>query len=132
MCIVMPVVSAVVLVFFGYVALWSASQSNVPAGVAKFGRIMAILLYACAGLALIGSLSMRQPCGGPGMGMKGYRGAGENMGGKNMPCMQGQMNAQRPGARGAEMRSMDKMDLPCEAEQGGAPAPVPQEGKVKH
>jgi amino acid permease len=44
---------SVVIVFFGYIAMWSASQANIPAGISSFGKVMAIILFVIAGLILI-------------------------------------------------------------------------------
>ncbi len=59
MCIMMPVVAAVVLVFMGYLALWTAGQNGVDAGVSKFGKILAIIIFVFAGLALVSGVAMR-------------------------------------------------------------------------
>jgi hypothetical protein len=61
MCMI-PVGAAVILVFLGYVALWTSSRSGTPAGVAQFGKVLSIVMYVIAALTLIGSLMMRH-CG---------------------------------------------------------------------
>ena len=65
MCILLPVVAAVVLVFFGELAMWSAHQSNTPAGISQFGKIMSIILFVFAGLVLISGIACRHHHGMP-------------------------------------------------------------------
>ena len=49
MFILLPVVAAVILVSAGYFTMWTASRSDTPKGIAKFGSIMAIILFVFAG-----------------------------------------------------------------------------------
>lgn len=114
MCIMMPVVAAVVLVFMGYIALWTAGQNGVEAGVAKFGKILAIILFVFAGLALVGG-AMHSRCRCHGM-------PGE-MGMRPTAFMRGQT--------GCTMCDTVKMGTMEEKNQTGAPAPMPMEGKNK-
>lgn len=105
MCMLAPVVLAVVLVFFGYIAMWTASQSNVPAGIAKFGRILSIILFIFAGLAIVLCGTMRHCCGGH--GMMG-RGNGDMRG--HGPQMMGQ---QKPDSCSSMMVGQDQGDIGC-------------------
>ena len=118
MCLLVPVVSAAVLVFFGYIALWSAHQSNTPAGVSQFGRIMSIILFVFAGLVLVAGVAHRH-----------HRGMQCGM--EKMSCCEGVPCTQdQTWHRGfGEMRGMDKQRLPFEKEQPGAPAPEEKNGK---
>ncbi len=54
---IFPIAGAVIIVFFGYLALWSASQSNTPGGISSFGKVLAIILFVMAGLVLIGGIA---------------------------------------------------------------------------
>lgn len=117
MFILFPVIAAVVLVFFGYAALWSTYQSNLPKGVSQFGRIMSIILFVIAGLVLVLSATMR-----PGFGhdMPGKMHCGAFM---QERCQMGQRDK-------VGMREMNKMSFPSlEREQPNIPAP--QEGNNK-
>ncbi|MGA2091439.1 MAG: hypothetical protein ABSH12_08300 [Endomicrobiales bacterium] len=78
-----PVLAAVILVFLGYIALWTASQNNIPAGISKFGRIMSIILFVFAGLVLVFHMAMRPHFRGHGMMGK--------MGERHGSFMRGQM-----------------------------------------
>ena len=125
MFMLLPVVAAVVLVFLGYAALWSAYQEKVPAGISKFGRIMSIILFVFAGLVIIFGATMRPPCGGPGM-----MGKMEQMGrmDNNGPCMNARMGH---GGQEGDMQDMGEMRPPFDKEQVDTPAqpPAPQEIK---
>lgn len=81
--------AAVVLVFFGYIAMWSASQPNTPAGISSFGKTMAIILFVIAGLALVSGIAMRHGCCSP-MMMGRMAGCG------NASMMQGGPGEHRP------------------------------------
>jgi hypothetical protein len=59
MHILFPLVAAAILVFFGYFAIWSSSQPATPKGVSSFGRILSIILFVIAGLALISPVAAR-------------------------------------------------------------------------
>lgn len=59
MHILVPIFAASVLVFFGYFALWSAAQATTPKGISSFGRILAIILFVMAGLALVSPVAAR-------------------------------------------------------------------------
>jgi hypothetical protein len=59
MHILFALVAAAVLVFFGYFAIWSSSQPATPKGVSSFGRILAIILFVIAGLALVSPVAVR-------------------------------------------------------------------------
>jgi len=123
MCILLPVVASVVLVFFGYIALWSAHQSNTSAGVSQFGKIMSIILFVFAGLVLVAGVARSHHHG--------------------MPCMMEKMNC----CKGEEhmkgkmwhhgfgfgaMKGMDKEDTCCEKEQQATPAaPAPEVKNIK-
>jgi hypothetical protein len=113
MCILLPVVAAVVLVFFGYLAMWSASQANTPAGISQFGKIMSIILFVFAGLILVSGVARRNHSG--------------------MSCMMEKMNCSRGegdmkgkmwhhGFGFGQMRDMDKQSACCDKEQLACPA----------
>ena len=118
MFIVMPIVAAVVLVFLGYIALWSASQPNTPAGISSFGRVMAILLFVIAGLGLFAGATMGCRMGGM---MKG-----------GMPCQMGMMQhmqgrgpgAMMPGPEGRGMMPEGKGMQNPEGRPDGAEKPA--------
>lgn len=116
------IVAALVLVFLGYIALWSASQNTVPKEVAKFGKVLSIILYVFAGLVIIFSLTC--PFGRPGMmghgkwhhgWMKGdmdkecscckeeMKGMECMKGMKGMECMKG-MKGMQPSEKGQEQK----------------------------
>lgn len=59
MHIIFPIIGASILVFFGYFAIWSSSQPSTPKGVSSFGRILAIILFVIAGLALVSPIASR-------------------------------------------------------------------------
>ena len=109
MCMVLCFVSAaVVLVFMGYFALWSAGQANTPAGISSFGRVMAIILFVLAGLVLVSGVAMRHGCcGGPMMGKMGW-GRPAMMGGMMPGCGTGhhmippENDNEKPGAPAEE------------------------------
>ena len=114
MFILIPVVSAVVLVFFGYLAMWSAHQSNTPAGIAQFGKVMAIILFVFAGLVLVCGMACRHH--------------------HRMQCMNEKMSC------GKEMSftkgkmwhhgfGMDKQGQPCDKEHMAPPAPEEKTGE---
>ncbi|MDH5683259.1 MAG: hypothetical protein OEZ20_02205 [candidate division WOR-3 bacterium] len=56
-------VSAIIFVTLGYFAFWTAMRTGTAIEIAKFGKIMGIILFVIAGLALIFSFM-----GGPFMG----------------------------------------------------------------
>ncbi|MFA5858363.1 MAG: hypothetical protein WC955_04790 [Elusimicrobiota bacterium] len=88
MLIVLPIVITVLLVFLGYVAMWSANRDNVPKHISQFGNVMSIILFVTAALVLIFSLVMKpgtMPC------------MGQSMGFNNPPNMEGKMSPPRPG-----------------------------------
>jgi hypothetical protein len=99
MFILFPVVGAVVLVFFGYVALWSAYGANIPKGVAQFGRILSIVLFVFAGLVLLSGVAMR--C---------HRFGSHMMGGMRpgMSFMKGQMPCGMDQGKCCDMKGMDR------------------------
>jgi len=116
MCVLMPVVAAVIIVFLGYIALWTASQKDIPEGVAKFGRILAIILYVFAGLVLIGGVA-KAHC-------RHHEMMGEMRGG--CPMMHGQMGWHKGDKEGMECcKGME------EKGEMGAMAPMEKEGKGK-
>ena len=121
MCILMPVVAAVIIVFLGYIALWTASQKDIPEGVAKFGRILAIILYVFAGLVLIGGVAKSHFKGHGRMGCKC------EMGEMREGRMHGQMGWHKGDKEGMEC-CKGQMD---EKGQMGAAAPMEKEGKGK-
>ena len=82
------VIGAVVLVFLGYIALWTASQNTIPKEVAKFGKVMSIILYVFAGLVIVFSLTCMNPCCGGMKGPMGWHGCCMK-GGMEKPCMGG-------------------------------------------
>ena len=53
MLLIYAVAFAAMLVFFGYIAMYSAHQTNIPESMSKFGRIIAIVLFAVAALMVI-------------------------------------------------------------------------------
>ncbi len=59
MHILIPILAASILVFFGYFSLWSATQPTTPKGISSFGRILAIILFVMAGLALVSPVAAR-------------------------------------------------------------------------
>jgi hypothetical protein len=84
MHIIFPIIGASVLVFFGYFAIWSSSQPTTPKGVSSFGRILAIILFVIAGLALVSPVAVRHFHGGHMMNKMECRGNPAFMG-----CPQG-------------------------------------------
>jgi hypothetical protein len=96
----LPVVGAVVLVFGGYIALWTAGRSDTAKGTAQFGKIMAIILFVFAGLVLVGGVARRH-C---------HRGMHEGMMEKTGCCMKGAMGDHK-------FWGMNKMEEPCEKGQ---------------
>jgi len=118
MFILIPVVSAVILVFFGYFALWSAHQSNTPAGIAQFGRIMAIILFVFAGLVLVCGAACRH-CSKM-HGMPGKMSCCEGM-----PAMRGKMMWHHGSGEAAEM---DKQGACCDTVKMAPPAPELKSG----
>jgi hypothetical protein len=115
MFMLMPVIVAVVLVFFGYLAVWTASHKDIPAGISKFGKILSIILYVFAGLVIIFSVTCRPPFMGQGRGMM------KNMGPNS--CMQ----SGQPMMKGMQHGIMDKsgkrmgMGMKGEDEQMNSP-----------
>jgi hypothetical protein len=69
MCMIScSIVAVVVMVFLGYIAMWSASQANTPAGISSFGKVMAIILFVIAGFILVFGIAGRRDLCGPMMG----------------------------------------------------------------
>ena len=100
MCILLPVVAAVVLVFGGYIALWTAGRNDTPKGISQFGRIIAIILFVFAGLVLIAGVA-RKHC---------HRGMHDGMMGGPGCCMKGSMGEHK-------LWGMNKMEGKCEKGQ---------------
>jgi hypothetical protein len=111
MCMIgCSIAGAVVIVFFGYIAMWSASMPNTPAGISSFGRVMAIILFVIAGLLLVSGIACRRGFCGPMMGKMGGWGQASMMpmpGCGHMPGMmqpgndrdrQGMPQGEKPGA----------------------------------
>ena len=61
MFVFMVILMALVLVALGYFVLWCAVQPNMPAGVSRFGKVLAAVLFIIAGLVFIIGLVYR-PC----------------------------------------------------------------------
>jgi hypothetical protein len=80
MHIFFPIIAATVLVFFGYFAIWSSSQPATPKGVASFGKILSIILFVIAGLALASPVAVRHFHGGYMMNKMECRGNPASMG----------------------------------------------------
>jgi hypothetical protein len=109
MCMICcSIAAAVVIVFFGYMALWSASQANTPAGISSFGRVMAIILFVIAGFILISGIACRRGACGPMM----------------MGKMGGWGNASMMPAPGCHMPGMMQP-----GDEKGRPGMPPPEGK---
>jgi hypothetical protein len=65
MCIIpvfMSLIGMVVLVTLGYLALWTSNHENTPKGLAGFGKVMSIILFVFAGLALVGGATASHMC----------------------------------------------------------------------
>jgi len=118
MFLLMHVVAAVLLVFLGYIALWSSFQQHIPDYVAKFGKVMAIVLYVIAGLVLIFSIASFR-CGG--MCCMGWHG---HMGKPGMEMM-GKMGKMEKGM------CMQKSGEPCECEESEVEPPSSKEVGTK-
>jgi len=105
------VTAAVVLVFMGYFALWSAAQANTPAGISAFGKVMAIILFVMAGLVLVSGIACRHGfCGGRMMGKMGCGAPAMMNGMQGMPgCGMGHM----PGMMAAG-KDNEKPGMPAE------------------
>ena len=77
MFLLFPVVIVILLVFFGYSALWSSYQSNIPKGVSQFGRILSLILFVMAGLVIVFGLTFKscpmEPRRGGEIGSSGIR-----------------------------------------------------------
>lgn len=76
MCILPAIVAAVVLVTLGYFAMCNASQPNLSKGLSQFGKILAIVLFCIAGLAIIIGISCPWMMCHKGMGRCGMMGPG--------------------------------------------------------
>jgi hypothetical protein len=97
MFLVFPVVIVILLVFFGYCALWSSYQGNIPKGVSQFGRILSLILFVIAGLVIVFGLTFKSF---PREQMRG------EMGFSGMPSMQG------PSMQGHSRQSyMERKDM---------------------
>jgi hypothetical protein len=119
MFILCPIIAAVVLVFLGYLALWTSGQANTPKGVSQFGRILAIVLFVIAAVALILCSTCRSNMGRSCMmGQMGMMGKGN---------MHGYMGREHMG-----MKGMDKMQCPAEkGKKGGFSKQAPEDTEEK-
>jgi len=119
MCILTSIVAAVVLVFLGYIALWTAGRTSTSTGVAKFGRIMAIILFVFAGLVVVMHVSRPHFRG---HGMMGRMG---EMREKYMPFMHGHkgwwhkenMKEMAPGCEKGQMEEKGQLGVPATTPQ---------------
>jgi hypothetical protein len=107
---IFPITGAVIIVFFGYLALWSASQANTPGGISSFGKVLAIILFVMAGLVLIGGIARH-----------GQFGRGHMMGGWDKQSM---MSGCGPGNEKPWMmqgNEKGKPGMPPSGEKAGKP-----------
>jgi len=112
MCmIICPIAAAVIIVFFGYLALWSSSQANTPGGISSFGKVLAIILFVMAGLVLVAGIAMGHRHFGHGGMMMGKWQDGWNKQQMMQGCNQGEHKPwmmkpgeekEKPGAPGEE------------------------------
>jgi hypothetical protein len=87
MHIFLSLFAASCLVFFGYFAIWSSSQPTTPKGISSFGRILAIILFVLAGLALVSPIAARHFHCACGMNQMQFRGHPGFMGRPQGPWM---------------------------------------------
>ncbi len=120
MCIIpicMSLVGMVVLVTLGYLALWTSSHENTAKGLAGFGRVMAIILFVFAGLALVGGATASHMC----MWYMGRDGGACVMG----KCMPGHH-------MGAMMKENEEMEEHEHMGMAGGNEPMTKDNMVAH